>query len=159
MTTKVKDVMIRDVITVEASTSLIDALQLMLDKTVKSVVIPPKNESDAFAILTFTDIARKVLAEDERLEMLNVFDIMQKPCLLRARRYGHTACCEDPDLHEHIQDGGLRREKAPGHNLPHRHGEMPPRGQVRLRHRVRCERSASGGPKKLEKSGAGTPII
>ena len=81
MVTKVKDVMIRDVITVEGSTPLMDALQLMFDRSVKSVVIPPKNETDAFAILTFTDIARKALAEDERLEMLNVFDIMQKPCV------------------------------------------------------------------------------
>ena len=81
MVTKVKDVMIRDVITVEGATPLMDALQLMLDRSVKSLVIPPKNEADAFAILTFTDVVRKVLAEDERLEMLNVFDIMQKPCL------------------------------------------------------------------------------
>jgi CBS domain-containing protein len=81
MVTKVKDVMIGEVITVEGATPLIEALQLMLDKSVKSLVIPPRNETDAFAILTFTDIARKVLAQDERLEMLNVFDIMQKPCL------------------------------------------------------------------------------
>ena len=81
MVTKVKDVMIGDVVTVEGATPLLDALQLMFDRSVKSLVIPPKNEADAFAILTFTDIARKALAEDERLEMLNVFDIMQKPCL------------------------------------------------------------------------------
>ena len=81
MVTKVKDVMIRDVITVEGATPLVEALQLMFDKSVKSLVIPPKNETDSFAILTFTDIARKALAQDERLEMLNVFDLMQKPCM------------------------------------------------------------------------------
>lgn len=78
--TKVKDVMKKDVVTIEGSAPLLDAVNLMLKRSVKSLIIPPRSESDAFGILTFTDIARKVIAGDERLEMLNVFDIMTKPC-------------------------------------------------------------------------------
>lgn len=80
MVIKVKDVMIRDVVTVEAMTPLVDALDLMLEKSIKSLVILPRHDTDAFGILSFTDIARKVLAGDEQIEMLNVYDVMNKPC-------------------------------------------------------------------------------
>jgi CBS domain-containing protein len=80
MVIKVKDVMVRDVVTVDVMTPLVDALDLMLEKSIKSLVILPRHDSDAFGILSFTDIARKVLAGDEQIEMLNVYDVMNKPC-------------------------------------------------------------------------------
>lgn len=79
MIIKVKDRMVTDVVTIDGAATLIEALELMLEKNVKSVVVPPRNSSDAFGMLSFTDIARKVLAEDEQIEMLNVFDVMSKP--------------------------------------------------------------------------------
>lgn len=80
MVVKVKDVMVSDVITVEAMTPLVDALNLMFEKSVKSLVILPRSDHDAFGILTFQDIARKVIAGNEQVEILNVFDLMSKPC-------------------------------------------------------------------------------
>jgi predicted transcriptional regulator len=62
----------------------------MTDKNVKSLVIVPQNESDAFGILTFSDIAKEIIAkDDQQIDMLNVYDIMSKPC------YG---VCEDLDI-------------------------------------------------------------
>lgn len=81
MSVKVKDVMNPDVVTIEATAPLMDALELMFEKSVKSLIIPPRDESDAFGILTLTDIAKKAIARDERLEMLNVYDLMSKPCI------------------------------------------------------------------------------
>lgn len=81
MALKVRDVIIRDVVTIDATAPLMDGLELMMKRSVKSLVIPPRHEGDAFGILTFTDIARKVIASDERLEMLNIFDVMTKPCI------------------------------------------------------------------------------
>ena len=78
---RVRDVMIRDVVTIDGAAPLLDGLELMMKRSVKSLVIPPKSDGDAFGILTFTDIARKVIAADERLEMLNIFDVMTKPCI------------------------------------------------------------------------------
>ena len=80
LVTKVEDLMVRDVVTADAMTPLLEALELMIEKSVKSLVIPPKKDSDAFGILTFSDIAKKALAENERMEMLNVYDLMSKPC-------------------------------------------------------------------------------
>jgi len=81
MVIKVKDVMATDVVTIDCGAALLDALKLMMERGVKSLVIPPRSDSDAFGILTFTDIAKKVLPGEERLEMLNVYDLMTKPCL------------------------------------------------------------------------------
>lgn len=81
MGVRVRDVMIRDVVTIDGSAPLLEGLELMIKRSVKSLVIPPKADGDAFGILTFTDIARKVIAADERLEMLNIFDVMTKPCI------------------------------------------------------------------------------
>lgn len=81
MATTVRDVMVTDVVTVDGMARLMDALDLMLEKNVKSLVIPPRNENDAYGILTFSDIAKEVIAGDsQQLEMLNVFDVMSKPC-------------------------------------------------------------------------------
>ena len=79
MVTKVKDMMVTDVVTIDGTDTLLEALELMLTRKVKSAVVPPKHEHDAYAIVTFTDIARRVLAEDEQIEMLNVFDVMSRP--------------------------------------------------------------------------------
>jgi len=80
MIVKVKDVMVSEVTTVDAMTPLVEALERMFAKSVKSLVILPRNENDAFGILTFQDIARKVIAGNEQIEILNVFDLMSKPC-------------------------------------------------------------------------------
>lgn len=81
MGVRVRDVMIRNVVTIDGAAPLMDGLELMIKRSVKSLVILPKADGDAFGILTFTDIARKVIADDERLEMLNIFDVMTKPCI------------------------------------------------------------------------------
>lgn len=81
MVVKVKDVMIKDVVTINGMATIMEALQMMMDSNVKSLVIAPRNESDAFGILTFSDIAKEIIAkDDQQMEMLNVYDIMSKPC-------------------------------------------------------------------------------
>ncbi len=80
MSVQVKDLMVTNVITIDAMAPLMDAMNFMLEKNVKSLIILPRKESDAFGILTFSDIAKKVIAGEEQIEMLNVFDAMSKPC-------------------------------------------------------------------------------
>lgn len=79
MRIKVKEMMIADVVTVDGTATLMEALELMLQRNVKSAVVPPKHDHDPYAIVSFTDIARRVLAQDEQIEMLNVFDVMSRP--------------------------------------------------------------------------------
>jgi len=73
--------MVEDVVTINGMATMLEALERMIDRNVKSLVIHPNNESDAFGILTFSDIAKEIIAkDDQQIEMLNVYDIMSKPC-------------------------------------------------------------------------------
>ncbi len=80
MTVRVKDLMVKDVVTIDGMAPLKEAINLMFEKSVKALIILPRKETDTFAILTFTDIAKKVAAGEEQIDMLNVFDLMSKPC-------------------------------------------------------------------------------
>lgn len=81
MVVKVKDVMVKDVVTINGMATVMEALELMMDKNVKSLVIAPRSQSDAFGILTFSDVAKEIIAkDDQQVDMLNVYDIMSKPC-------------------------------------------------------------------------------
>jgi CBS domain-containing protein len=73
--------MTENVITIDAMAPLIDAVKLMLEKNIRAVVILPRKDSDGFGILTFKDVAEKIVAGDENIEMLNVFDLMSTPCI------------------------------------------------------------------------------
>jgi CBS domain-containing protein len=78
---RVKDIMVTDVVTVEGGVPLLKALDLMYAKKVKSLVVLPRNESEPYGMLTFTDVARHVVVPGEQIELLNVFDVMQKPAI------------------------------------------------------------------------------
>ncbi|MEE8484715.1 MAG: CBS domain-containing protein [Nitrospinota bacterium] len=80
MTVRVKDLMVADVVTIDGMAPLKEAIDLMFEKSVKALIIPPRKETDTFSILTFTDIAKKVAAGEEQIDMLNVYDLMSKPC-------------------------------------------------------------------------------
>jgi len=75
----VEDLMKRNVTTIKAHATLKEALQLMKLKRIKSLVVDKNCSSDAYGIITNSQILRSVLAEDGDIELLNVFDIYKKP--------------------------------------------------------------------------------
>ncbi|MDY0121970.1 MAG: CBS domain-containing protein [Sulfurimonas sp.] len=75
----VEDLMKKNVTTIKAHATLKEALQLMKQKGIKSLVVEKHSPSDAYGIITNSQILRSVLAEDGDIELLNVFDIYQKP--------------------------------------------------------------------------------
>ena len=81
MVVRVKDLMTENVITIDPMAPLLDAVKLMLEKDIRAIIILPKTDSDAFGILTFKDVAKKIVAGNENIKMLNVFDIMSMPCI------------------------------------------------------------------------------
>ncbi len=82
MIVRVKDVMVTNVLTIDGMAPLMEGLNMMLSSSVKSIIIKPRHANDAFGILTFTDIAQEVIADDKQeLDLLNVFDVMSKPCM------------------------------------------------------------------------------
>ncbi len=76
---KVEDVMTRDLIFVEPNTSVKDAVDLMLKKRIRSLLIKPRNEKDTYGVITVRDVVFEVIANDIKLEEVKVGDIASKP--------------------------------------------------------------------------------
>ncbi len=77
----VKDVMSREVILIEPTASLKEALKLMEEKKVKSLVVNKQTPHDAYGMITYTDIINAIYAEEGDIDLLNVYDIYKKPAL------------------------------------------------------------------------------
>ena len=81
MSTKVlvEDVMKKNVTMIAPYATLKEALQLMKKTNHKSLIVDKSCPSDAYGIITNTQILKKVLAEEGDIELLNVFDVYEKP--------------------------------------------------------------------------------
>lgn len=77
----VEELMVKDVVTVSCMASLHDAMNLMREKKVKSLVVEKRHDSDAWGILTYTTILRTVMKEEGDIDLVNVYDIATKPAL------------------------------------------------------------------------------
>lgn len=77
----VRDVMINDVITISPFATLRQALSLLKSKNIKSLVVEKQTESDAYGLITYTNILKTVIAEDGDIDLLNVYDVCVKPAL------------------------------------------------------------------------------
>ncbi|MSN26550.1 MAG: CBS domain-containing protein [Geobacter sp.] len=81
--TPVSELMQKDVVTIDGSQNVAQAIQLMKTNRVASLVVLPRNEDDAFGILTVRDILGKVIDPGENIyrDIWNtqVLDIMNKP--------------------------------------------------------------------------------
>jgi len=75
----VEDIMKKSVTTIEPYATLKDALRLMKQKKLKSLVVDKSSPSDAYGIITNSQILQKILAEDGDIELLNVYDVYKKP--------------------------------------------------------------------------------
>jgi len=75
----VQDIMKKDVTTIKPYATLKDAMKLMKQKGLKALIVDKSSPSDAYGIITSTQILKKVLAEDGDIDLLNVYDIYKKP--------------------------------------------------------------------------------
>ena len=57
------------------------AVQVMKENDVSSLVVDKRDESDEYGILVVHDIARDVVAKDRSPDRVNVYEIMSKPVL------------------------------------------------------------------------------
>jgi predicted transcriptional regulator len=81
--TPVSELMQKNVVTIDGSQNVAQAIQLMKTRQVASLVVLPRNEDDAYGILTVRDILGKVIdpGVDIYRDIWNtqVLDIMNKP--------------------------------------------------------------------------------
>ncbi len=77
----VNDVMITQVVTISPFATLRQALSLMKQRKLKSLVVEKTAEHDAYGLITYTNIMKTVVAESGDIDLINVYDICVKPVI------------------------------------------------------------------------------
>jgi len=79
----VKEVMTpkEKLITVSPMATVREALQLMREHKVRSVVAEKTSPSGAYGLVTFKNILQSIVAEDGDIDLLNVYDIANTPAI------------------------------------------------------------------------------
>jgi predicted transcriptional regulator len=77
----VRDVMRKEVTEVDGQMDVLSALKIMKKVSATSLIVKRRDERDEYGMLLFSDIAKKVIAQDRAPERVNVYEIMAKPVL------------------------------------------------------------------------------
>jgi CBS-domain-containing membrane protein len=77
----VKDIMMRDVVTVSPFATLRDALALMKQHNLKCLVVEQQDPHDAWGLITYTNILKTIVAENGDIDLINVYDVCAKPAI------------------------------------------------------------------------------
>jgi len=79
---KASDTMTTEVVTIQETAWVAEAIQLMKDRAVHALVVEPHDKDDAYGIMSEADIAYKVIAPAKDPKALTVGDIMTMPCIV-----------------------------------------------------------------------------
>jgi len=76
---KVDEIMTKKLETIEADASIYDAIERMIDKRIRSLLVKPRDEHDVYGVITVRDIVFKVLGKNLNLNTTKVGEITSKP--------------------------------------------------------------------------------
>lgn len=79
---KAQDIMTEDVVTIRGSATVAEAVKLMKLKGLRALIVDRRSESDAYGMVTETDIVYKVAAFGKDPKKMRVYEIMTKPCIV-----------------------------------------------------------------------------
>lgn len=79
---KAQDVMTKAVVFVEGSATVADAIKLMRQKKVSSLIVEHRSQEDAYGIVTRKDVVNKVVDPGKNPAKVKVFEIMTKPLIM-----------------------------------------------------------------------------
>ena len=78
----VRDCMTTEVTEVDGRLDVLNALKVMKNAGTTSLIVKRRDEHDEYGMLLFSDIAKKVIAQNRAPERVNVYEIMAKPVLM-----------------------------------------------------------------------------
>ena len=78
---RVGDVMTTVVRTIGRMDTVAEAIQVMREAGVSSLVVERRDPLDEYGLVTISHIAREVIANDRPAERVNVYEVMAKPVL------------------------------------------------------------------------------
>ena len=76
-----KDVMRRNVVTIDGMATVREAIAKMRSKNVTALIVNKRDPSDAWGIVTVTDLVREIIAPGRPPHDTNVYEIMTKPVI------------------------------------------------------------------------------
>ncbi len=79
--TNVGEVMTPSPRVIDGLATVREAVELMRNNNISSLVIDRRDERDEFGLVVVSDIAEKVIAQGRSLARTNVYEIMSKPVL------------------------------------------------------------------------------
>lgn len=79
---KAKEIMTSNVITIRGSATVAEAVKLMKEKGLRSLIVDRRNSDDPYGIVSETDIVYKVAAYGHDPQKMRVYEIMTKPCIV-----------------------------------------------------------------------------
>ncbi len=79
---KARDIMTADVVTVDGSATVAEAVKLMKEKGVRALIVERRNEDDAYGIVTQRDIVYSVMAERRDPTKVKIHEVMTKPLVV-----------------------------------------------------------------------------
>ncbi|BAZ82055.1 MAG: CBS domain-containing protein [Sphaerospermopsis sp.] len=79
---KAEDIMTTKVVTIRGSATVAEAVKLMKDNKLRSIVVEPRTDNDPYGIVTETDIVYNVGAYGKDPKQVRVYEIMTKPCIV-----------------------------------------------------------------------------
>ncbi len=78
---KVRDVMHKEVVTIDGSATVADAVRLMRERRVSSLIVNRRNHDDAWGIVVRKDVVHKVIDPGKDPDKVRVFEIVTKPLI------------------------------------------------------------------------------
>lgn len=76
-----KDVCSNKIYYIDGLASVKQAVEMMKENKVDALIIQKRNERDANGIVVISDIIKKVVVSDLKLEEVSVYEIMSKPVI------------------------------------------------------------------------------
>lgn len=78
---KVRQAMSTEVHLIEATATVREAMTMMHERRVSSLVVPRRDERDEFGLIGVINIADQVIARNRSLDRTDVYEVMIKPIL------------------------------------------------------------------------------
>jgi len=89
---KIDEIMVKKLESVEANAPVYDAIEKMVDRRIRSILVKPKDEKDVYGIVTARDIVFKVIGKNLDPSKIRVEEIASKPviCVNRDMEIEHV---------------------------------------------------------------------
>ncbi|WP_028844113.1 cyclic nucleotide-binding/CBS domain-containing protein [Thermodesulfovibrio thiophilus] len=81
MSTKVKEIMNTKLETIRPEAMVYDAIERLVDKRLRSLIVLPKDEKDVYGVITVRDIVFKVISKNLNPHKIKVEEIASKPVI------------------------------------------------------------------------------